>query len=197
VVDGRAVYGFSRQIEKPPLEQAEGLIAAGHCLWNTGYIVWTAEKILSLYAQHAPETFALLQRIVRAIDEPNARERVAELYHTIPKMSIDKGIFEHMGGHDMVVMPAELGWSDIGAWDVLRDELKDAALGHAVHGKYIPLNSNNNLIYAPEGKHVITIGMDNLIVVDTGDALLICPADRAQEVKAVVQRLEREQPDLL
>lgn len=196
-VDGRAVYAFKRQIEKPPAARAEELIAAGHCLWNTGYIVWTAEKILSLYAQHAPETFAVLQRIVRSLDEPNAQAHVAELYHTIPKMSVDKGIFEHMSGRDLVVMPAELGWSDIGAWDVLRDELKDEGLGHAVHGKYIPHNSNNNLIYAPEGKYVITIGMDNFIVVDTGDALLICPADRAQEVKAVVQRLEREQPDLL
>jgi mannose-1-phosphate guanylyltransferase len=196
-VDGRTVYSFRRQIEKPPLERAEKLVAAGNYLWNTGYIVWTAEKILSLYAEHAPETFAILQSIVKALDAPNANERVAELYHSIPKMSIDKGIFEHMSGNDMVVMPAELGWGDIGAWDVLRDELKDEELGHTVRGKYIPFSSTNNLIYAPEGKLVITIGMDNLIVVDTGDALLICPADRAQEVKAVVQGLERDQPDML
>ncbi len=197
VVDGRPVHAFVRQVEKPSADKALRFIEAGNYLWNTGYIVWTAEKILGLYAEHAPVAYAVLQRIVRAMEEQGPGADIAELYAGIPKMSIDKGIFEHMGGDDMVVMPAELGWSDIGAWDVLRDELADADTGHAVRGRYIPFSSSRNLIYAPEGKQVITIGVDNLIVVDTGDALLICPADRAQDVKAVVQHLERELPELL
>ncbi|HEY8284498.1 MAG TPA: sugar phosphate nucleotidyltransferase [Chloroflexota bacterium] len=197
VVDGRAVHAFVRQVEKPSLATALRLIEAGNYLWNTGYIVWTAEKILGLYAEHAPEASAALKRIVQALERHGPGADIGDLYASIPKMSIDKGIFEHMGGDDMVVMPAELGWSDIGAWDVLRDELADADTGHAVRGRYIPFSSSRNLIYAPEGKQVITIGVDNLIVVDTGDALLICPADKAQEVKTVVQHLERHQPDLL
>src|SRR5262249_43380676 len=119
------------------------------------------------------------------------------LYSAIPKQSIDKGIFEHMRGDDLAVMPADLGWGDIGAWDVLRDELADVASGNAVHAHHIALETTNTLVYAPEDKPVITIGVDNMIVVDTGDALLVCPADRAQDVKKIVQILERDYPDLL
>jgi mannose-1-phosphate guanylyltransferase len=196
-IDGRQVYAFVRQIEKPPVEKAAELIAAGNYLWNTGYIVWTAEKILSLYREHQPATYAALQAIVAALDGPGASEPIAEIYSTIPKMSIDKGIFERMGGEDMVVMPADLGWGDIGAWDVLRDELIDIETGNAVHGRHIAIDTSNTLVYGPPGKPIVTVGVQDLIVVDTGDALLICPADRAQDVKRVVQRLEEEHPDLL
>lgn len=195
--DGRPVYSFVRQVEKPSAEVAAQLIAAGNYLWNTGYIVWTAEKILALYREHAPEAYAALQRIVQIVDQPGAGEAVAALYRQIPKMSVDKGIFEKMSGDDMVVMPAELGWGDIGAWDVLRDELADATSGNAVHGRHIAIDTANTLIYGPPTKPVVTIGVDNLIVVDTGDALLICAADRAQDVKRIVQQLEEEDPDLL
>lgn len=197
-VDGRPVYAFKRQIEKPPLEVAQQLVAAGNYLWNTGYFVWTAEKILSLYREHAPAAFRALERIVEVpnTSDPTDRELVA-LYSTIPKQSIDKGIFEHMRGDDLVVMPADLGWGDIGAWDVLRDELSEVASGNTVHAQHIALDTTNTLVYAPEGKPVVTIGLDNMIVVDTGDALLVCPADRAQDVKKIVQQLEREHPDLL
>ena len=195
--DGRPVYSFVRQVEKPPIEVAERLLAAGNYLWNTGYMVWTAEKILSLYREHAPETYELLQQIVAALELPHAEARVAELYHQIPKMSIDKGIFEKMGGEDMVVMPAELGWGDIGAWDALRDELAESGTGNAIHGDHLGIDTDNTLVYGPPGKRIVTIGLSNLIVVDTGDALLICPADRSQDVKRVVQQLEREYPGLL
>lgn len=196
-IAGRPVYAFKRQVEKPPLEVAEELIAAGNYLWNTGYIVWTAEKILSLYEQHAPDAYAVLQDIVSAQALPSTQSSVPELYRRIPKMSIDKGIFEKMGGDDMAVMPAELGWGDIGAWDVLRDELADAESGNAVHGRHIAIDTTRCMIYGPPDKPVITIGVENLIIVDTGDALLVCAADRSQDVKKIVQQLEEEQPDLL
>ncbi len=196
-VNERPVYAFVRQIEKPSVDEARELIAAGNYLWNTGYIVWTADKILSLYAQHAPEAYAALQRIVAALDMLDSSARITELYRSIPKMSIDRGVFEHMSGSDMVVMPADLGWSDIGAWDVLRDELADSVTGNATHGRHIAFDSTNCLVYGPDRKAIVTIGVDNLIVVDTGDALLICPADRAQDVKKVVQWLEIEDPNLL
>jgi mannose-1-phosphate guanylyltransferase len=196
-VDGRPVFAFVRQIEKPPLAVAEQLLAAGNYLWNTGYIVWTANKIMSLYAEHAPAAYNALRDIVSAQSSPVAQEQISALYARIPKMSIDKGIFEKMGGEDMVVLPAELGWGDIGAWDVLRDELSESPLGNAVHGAHVSIDTTNCLVYGPGNKPVITIGVNNLIIVDTGDALLVCPADRAQDVKSIVLRLEQEMPDIL
>lgn len=196
-VNGRPVYSFVRQVEKPSTDVARQLLEAGNYLWNTGYIVWNAEKILALYEQHAAEAYRALQAIVAALGAHESPERIAELYHSIPKMSIDKGVFEKMSGKDMVVMPADLGWGDIGAWDVLRNELREATSGNAVHGLHLALDTRDTLVYGPLDKLVVTIGVENLIVVDTGDALLICPADRSQEVKQIVQRLEAEYPDLL
>lgn len=197
LVNGRPVYRFVRQIEKPPVDQARQFIEAGTYLWNTGYIVWTAEKILSLYEQHAPEAFHALQDIVAAVERHESEERIAELYRAIPKMSVDKGVFEKMSGEDMVVMPADLGWGDVGAWNVLRDELREVAAGNAVHGVHLGVDTRDTLIYGPPDKLVVTVGVHDLIVVDTGDALLICPADRSQEVKQIVQQLENDRPDLL
>jgi mannose-1-phosphate guanylyltransferase len=197
VVNGRPVYRFVRQIEKPPVEDARRMIQAGNYLWNTGYIVWTAEKVLSLYEQHAPEAYRALQGILTAIERHEGDERIAELYHSIPKMSVDKGVFEKMSGDDMVVMPADLGWSDVGAWDVLRSELRDAESSNVAHGLHLAVDTHDTLVYSPPDKLVVTIGVHDVIVVDTGDALLICSADRSQDVKQIVQQLEDERPDLL
>jgi mannose-1-phosphate guanylyltransferase len=194
---GRPVFAFRRQVEKPNVDEALQLIAAGNFLWNTGYIIWTAAKVMALYERHAPEVYALLQEIVCALHGPSPETAVADLYARMPKMSIDKGIFEKMSGQDMVVMPADLGWGDIGAWDVLRDELVDELTGNAVHARHISIDTKNCLVYGPPGKPVVTIGIENLIVVDTGDALLVCPADRSQDLKKVVQQLEEEMPELL
>jgi mannose-1-phosphate guanylyltransferase len=196
-VHGRPVYSFVRQVEKPPTEMAQQLIEAGTYLWNTGYIVWTADKVLSLYEQHAPEAYHALRAIVTAIEHDEGADRIAQLYHSIPKMSVDKGVFEKMSGEDMVVMPADLGWGDIGAWDVLRNELREVTSGNVVHGTHLAVDTSDTLIYGPPEKLVVTIGVHDLIVVDTGDALLICPADRSQEVKQIVQQLEKDNPDLL
>lgn len=196
-VHGRPAYAFKRQVEKPNAETAQRLVGAGNYLWNTGYMVWTAEKILGLYKRHAPETYTILAQIVAALDQPAAPESLGQLYAMIPKQSIDKGIFEKMSGDDMVVIPADLGWGDIGAWDVLRDELSELESGNAVHGQHIEIDTTNCLVYGPADKPVITIGVENLIIVDTGDALLVCNAARSQDVKAIVQRLEQERPDLL
>ena len=193
----RPVYAFKRQIEKPSLEVARELVAAGNYLWNTGYIVWKAATILDLYRQHAPEAFGLLQDIVSALHGPSPDVVVPELYSRLPKLSIDKGIFEKMSGDNMVVMPAELGWSDVGAWDVLRDELADPASGNAVRAEHRSISTRNCLIFGPEGKPVVTIGIEDLIIVDTGDALLVCSASSSQELKKVVQKLEEELPELL
>ncbi len=194
---GRAVYAFKRQVEKPSADLARELIAAGNYLWNTGYIVWKAETILSLYEEHAPEASAILKDIVLALHGPSPEAEVAALYAQLPKLSIDKGIFEKMSGANMVVMPADLGWGDVGAWDVLRDELVEPATGNAVHARHLAIDTNNCLVYGPADKTVVTIGVEDLIVVDTGDALLVCSAKRSQDVKKIVQMLEQDIPELL
>ncbi len=198
-VDGRKVYAYKRQVEKPDVETAARFMEQGTYVWNTGYIVWTADKILSLYATHAPNAYGPLQEIARALDTPHEHETIVEQYPRIPKQSIDHGIFEKMGGEQRVVIPAALGWRDIGAWDVLRDELTDGEAAHAnaVQGRHVSIDTSRSLIYAPAGKVIVTIGLDDFVVVDTGDALLVCPAGRSQDLKKAVDLLKEMAPDLL
>lgn len=189
------IYAFQRQVEKPDEEAAERFLASGKYLWNTGYIVWTTTRIIDLYQEHAPEAAGPLSRIGDALGNPEETDVIRNEFPNIPRLAIDYGIFQKMGGSEFAVLPAELGWSDIGAWNVLRDELDSDSEGNVVRGKHIEIDTRDSLIYGPPEKTIVTIGLDNLIVVDTPDALLICRSDRSQDVKKIVDRLKKEDPD--
>jgi len=197
-IAGHAVYAYKRQVEKPDEETAQRFMEQGGYVWNTGYIVWTADKILSLYQQHAPLAYGPLQEIARALGTPQEDTVIREQFPRIPKQSIDYGIFEKMSAEDRVVIPATLGWRDIGAWDVLRDELTETS-GHdnIVQGRHIAVDTHRTLVYAPAEKLVVTIGLEDFVVVDTQDALLICPTNRSQDVKRAVDMLKEDNPELL
>ena len=194
--EGFDVYAFIRQIEKPDEERARQFLESRRFLWNTGYIVWTTTKILDLYRQHAPDTFEQLQKIKESLGTAAEAQVTERVFPEIERLSIDYGIFQKMGGSEFAVLPAQLGWSDIGAWDVLRDELQDDD-GNTVRGRVMAIDTENSLIYGPPEKLLVTIGLDNVVIVDTPDALLVCPANRAQDVKLVVDRLKSEGRELL
>jgi mannose-1-phosphate guanylyltransferase len=195
--DGFDVYAFVRQIEKPDVPTAEEFLNSGRFLWNTGYIVWTTSKVLELYAQHAPDVNRRLRTIAAALGTPDEPGVIAREFPLIERLSVDYGLFQKMGGDEFAVMPVELGWSDIGAWDVLRDELLSDAGQNVVRGRHIAIDTHDTLVYGPPDKTIVTIGLDDFIVVDTEDALLICPAGRSQDVKKVVDRLKLEGPEFL
>jgi mannose-1-phosphate guanylyltransferase len=191
------IFAFKKQVEKPDEAAARGFLESGRYLWNTGYIVWTTTRILELYGQHAPEAAGPLRRIAEALGTPDETEVTRREFPNIPRLAIDYGIFQKMGGSEFAVLPAELGWSDIGAWDVLRDELESDDVGNVVRGRHIEIDTRDSLIYGPPEKTIVTIGLENLIVVDTPDALLICRSDRSQDVKKIVDRLKKEDPSKL
>jgi mannose-1-phosphate guanylyltransferase len=191
------IYSFVRQIEKPDVPTAEQFLESGKFLWNTGYIVWTTGKILQLYRQHAPEVAARLATIGAALGGPDEAAVTAREFSQIERLSVDYGLFQKMGGDEFAVMPVELGWSDIGAWDVLRDELLLDAGANVVRGRHVAIDTHDTLVYGPPDKTIVTIGLDDFIVVDTPDALFICPAGRSQDVKKVVEKLKSERPEVL
>lgn len=197
-VDEFDVFAFIRQIEKPDPETAEQFLESGRYLWNTGYIVWTTTKILSLYAQHAPDVWRHLKTIGEGLGTDQETAIIRQEFPQIERLSVDYGLFQKMGGSEFAVVPVELGWSDIGAWDVLRDELSgDEKELNVVRGRHIEIDTRNSLVYGPPDKTIVTIGLDGFIVVDTPDALLVCPADRSQDVKRIVDRLKAEGPEFL
>jgi len=192
-VEGFDAYAFARFNEKPDAPTARDYLQDGRHLWNTGYVVWNGGKLLDLYRQYAPEAHGALERIMAAMGTPDEERVTAEQYAAIPKTSVDYGVFSHIAAGEMLVIPAELGWADVGAWDVLRDELAagDGA-NVALGARHVGIDTHNSVVYSATNKLIATVGLDGLVIVDTPDALLVVPADRAQDVKKIVEQLRAD-----
>jgi len=186
--NGLPVYQVSRFTEKPPREQAEQYVASGRYYWNTGYFCWRLGRIRDEFQGSLPETADLLARMVATDDDEAARA----LWERIPRDTIDVGIMEKAA--DVAVVPADIGWSDIGNWSALYQILGgDGQSNINLAGQpHRAIDSSGCLVAGSETKLVATIGVDNLVIVDTGDALLVLPKDRAQDVGQLVKQLRSE-----
>ncbi len=190
-IDGFEYFDFVRQVEKPDLETAELFLEKGNYLWNTGYFVWQLDKMMGLFKIHIPEVYSSLEKIQVALGTPEENTIIAQEYAKIPKTSIDFGFLEKLGKGDQLEIPAVLGWTDVGAWNVLKDELAESEIHNVVRGEHVDIDSEDILVFGPEtGKLIATVGLKGMIIVDTPDALLICPKDRSQDVKRIVQELK-------
>ena len=185
-------YTVKRFIEKPKKDAAEKMLAAGGHYWNAGMFVWRVDKILEAYREHLPKTAQALEALADAIGSPRYESVLAEVWEETDKTTIDYGIAER--AKNMAVVPADIGWQDVGNWSRLADIVLASAGGSA--DEHIALDGAGSYIHVP-GKTTVTIGVSDLIVVETDDVLLIAAKDRAEEVKAVVDRLTREEKEHL
>jgi mannose-1-phosphate guanylyltransferase len=152
--------------------------------------VWTAAAIGAAFAARLPRLAARLARLTdaaRAGEAAFAAALPGEWAAIEDRTTIDYGIME--GAERVACVPASFSWRDIGSWAAVRETLPADENGNAILGRHLAIDSRDNLIFAPSGRLVATIGLEGMIVVDTADALLICPADRAQEVKRLVEAL--------
>jgi mannose-1-phosphate guanylyltransferase len=174
--DGTEVYELDKFVEKPNIETAKKYVASYKYLWNTGLFMWQPGIMLDLFKEHAPKIFAALE---------------ADDYDNSPKISFDYAIMEKIDPKIVRIIPADLGWSDIGNFDaILRETIDGAIDDNLVHGDHIGIETKGSYINVPKGKLVATIGIENMVIVDTEDALLVCPKDRCAEVKKVVEELK-------
>lgn len=185
------VHEARRFVEKPNLQRAEQFLASGGFLWNSGMFFFRADAILEAIDEHLPG----LAEGLRAFDEAAAvgdeASVVAERYATLPAVSIDHGIMEK--ADRVAVVPAEFQWSDLGTWTTaweLADRDGDGNAGEAIY-----IDARSNLVRAPASKLVALIGLDDLVVIDTDDALLVMPRDRAQDVRDIVAALAERDDD--
>jgi mannose-1-phosphate guanylyltransferase len=190
---GLDVYQVLHFREKPDETTAQQMIAGGDHAWNSGMFVWQVEQILAEFDRQMPELAACLGKIGKAWLTPERLSTLQRIWPQIKTETIDYGIME--GARRVAVIPAaSLGWSDVGSWDTLFDVLDHDLDGNIIFGKnFIGLDTHNSLIYADsKDRLVVTIGVDNLVLVDTGDALLICRRDQAQKVRQVVNQLKAQ-----
>lgn len=175
--------------EKPDLETAQKYVSSGEYAWNSGMFIWKASTILKNFEQFLPEIYRDLEKIKDAMGTENEFNVIADIYPKIQPISIDYGIMEKSG--DVYVVPGEFGWSDVGSFDmlgVLHEADKD---GNILIGDQINIGSKNCISYS-SGRLVAVIGLDNVVVVETPDAVLVCDKSEVQDVKKVVESLKKD-----
>ena len=182
-VQGLPLCRVARFVEKPDLETAQAYVRSGEYLWNPGVFVWRNSTLLETFATHQPEIYGVLTSVPLG--------EIDRVYPDARRETIDVGIMER--ARNVATIPSSFGWSDIGSWAELwelaaRDAEGNVALGS---GLVMSADSRNNLVYA-DGRAVALVGVEDLVVVETADAVFICPRDRAQDVKLIVSRLRAE-----
>lgn len=178
--EGRTLRDVARFVEKPDAQTAEGYLAGGNHLWNAGMFVFTVSAAAAAFAEHLPETWAGLERLAAAPDA------LAEIYPTLEKISFDFGIMERASR--VITCPSSPGWSDVGGWIAAGEHLPESELGRALVRAGVALDAGGCVVHAPN-KLVALVGVQDLVIVDTGDALLVCRADQAQRVREVIEVL--------
>lgn len=182
-----AVKEVIRFVEKPSLRRAKKYLASGQYVWNSGIFVWRASVILENFKKFLPDIYADLIKIQNAIGTEKERSVIERIYPKIMSVSVDYGIMEK--SRDILVVPGEFGWSDVGSWDMLGTLRTADENGDIIVGDGVTLETKNCVIYAQD-KLVTLIGVSDLIVVETPDAVLVCPKKRAQDVKKLVDELK-------
>jgi mannose-1-phosphate guanylyltransferase len=195
--------------EKPKLEVAKGYLASGDYLWNAGMFVWRVDAFLAELARQQPALHQGLSTIADAWDTPDREDVLGDVWPTLPKISVDYGVMEGAAAAGLVgTVPGDFGWNDVGDFHTLGDLLDGDADGNVVvqlddagsGGKAtVLMHDTTRVVVVPRsGRLIAAIGLHDLIVVDTPDALLICPRQRAQDVKKIVETLkERGDSDLV
>jgi len=188
--DGYKAFSVKRFIEKPDLAKAQEYIASWEYLWNAGIFVWNAEYMLSLFEKDLPNTFKTLEKIGAAYGKANYYKVLIAEYKKSDNTSIDYGIMEK--NKDILVIPGDFGWSDIGSWGTLLEVLSQVHDSDVIsRGHHIGLDDSNVLVMAGD-KMIATVGLTNVVVVDTPDAILICNSKASHKVKDLINKLKTE-----
>ena len=188
-VDGFAVYSALKFKEKPDDEAAVAMSRDGQHSWNSGMFIWRTGTVRAEFEKQVPQTAHALRQLQPKLGTSGQEGAVARIWPSVPKGSIDYAIME--GAQDVLVIPVDIGWRDVGSWaSVLQTLPPDSDGNVVVRGEHHGIDTARTLVHAE--RLVATIGLRDMIVVDTPDVLLLCAADRAEEVRAVVQAL-REQ----
>ena len=191
-VKGLPTYRVRRFAEKPDPETAQRFVDSGEYYWNGGIFVWRADTILTEMATLLPRLHVELGPVARAWGSPRQMEVLTAAWERVPRTTIDYGVMEQ--AVRVAVVPVDMGWDDVGNWSTLSGLVEGDERGNVVHGEGRPLllDTSDTYVYAPAGRLVATVGLEGFVIIDTPDALLVCPKDRAQDVRDAVDELKAE-----
>ncbi len=183
-------YRVQKFVEKPNATKAARYLKAGDYFWNSGMFVWRAETILQEIGLHQPAIAASMDQIRKLKMEGASQQSIDDIYRRIKPVSIDSGVMEQSS--KAAVVPVTFKWSDVGSWGSLDEVAEKNEAGNVVTGRVIDIESKHTIVYA-DRRVVATIGLQDMVVVDTPDATLVCPKSRAQDVRQIVDILKQQQ----
>jgi len=195
---GFPVFPVRRFTEKPELDIAKGYVDSGMYQWNAGMFFWRVSTFMDALKKFLPKTHDSIQELATHIGKLSYESRLKKIYPTLENISVDYAILEKAAvtgkspaeTDRVFVIPAEVGWSDIGSWAAVYELLAKSPGENILSGPGQTLDADGNFLWSP-GKFIAAVGVRDLVVVETPDALLICPRDRAQDVAKIVKSLEQ------
>jgi mannose-1-phosphate guanylyltransferase len=189
---GTPAFQVKRFTEKPDSATAQRFVDSLEYYWNGGIFVWRADTILAAVETLLPRLYAELQSVCTAWDSPQRTEVLATAWDRVPRTTIDYGIMEK--ATRVAVVPVDIGWDDVGNWATLSAMVEADENGNITRGDGHPLllETADTYVYTTVGRLVATVGLEGFVIIDTPDALLICPKDRAQDVRDAVRRLKED-----
>ncbi len=194
-IEGREIFYAKNFKEKPDLKTAKNYLKNGNYFWNAGYFIFSASDLMEVYKKLIPRTYNYLKKISSLQDEKktgNREEKISRIFSSISGEAFDTAIVEKLKPNQRLIVPSKLIWSDVGNWAALFDFLQNGKQEN--HGKlkenHISCQSRNCFVQ-PGKKLIATIGLENIIVIDTSDAILIARKDKVQEVKKIIEELKK------
>jgi len=183
------VYKVEKFIEKPDLETAKDLVKKGEYFWSSGIYIFKPKSLIEKYKKFVPDTYERILKFINAVDTPEYRDVLEKEYPGSDPVPFAYSIVEN--DNKVLMIPADLGWSDIGSWAVLKDSLVKRNHKNFVKAAHLDIGSKDLLVYGSPKKLIATVGLKGLIIVDTPDVILICDKSKSQDVKKIVAMLEK------
>lgn len=188
-IEDISVFEFKAFQYRPHLSTAEKYIKDGHHSWNLGYFVTTPKFLWKLFEEFSPDLYKQLSEISKAYKTKNYEEVLEKIYPEIEKVSFDNAILEKMDPKDGEVLSVDIGWSDIGAWEALKEALSETLDENVTKGKVMLEDSKDNLVFNFNDQLIVGIDLKELLIINTHDVLLVCPKDSVPKIKKLVESL--------
>lgn len=186
-MSSRHGFAVSRFVEKPDIGKAKEYVESGDYFWNSGMFAWKLSVIIEAFKRFLPRIYRSLQKIEGHFGTAEEARLLRDIYPGLDSISVDYGVLERTD--EAYVIPGYFGWNDVGSWDALGSIFSSDENGNIVKAQHVGLDTRGCIVYG-NGKLIATIGLENMVVVETEDALLICPKARSQEVKRLVELLK-------
>lgn len=189
-IEDLPIFEFEYLRYRPEPALAEEYFKSSHHSWNPGYFVTTPKFLWKLYQRFVPTIFTGLSEIQKSLKTKQFNQVLNRIYPSFDKISFDNAILEQLDSKDGLVISADLGWSDVGAWEALKEALQGRQEDNVTYGKVYPKDTKDCLIYNFSNQTVFTIDLDKMLVISTPDVILVCPKNSVPKIKKLVESLD-------